>query len=319
MHSSVILLIGALAAVATSTPTLAARQTSTTIARTPEGTPIQLEDTIDALCQPSLYTWKRGSLNEKKAAALDQYSEDELYLTFKNSPFPCERVWYHLVTCTPSYFIRRYSTGEPYNAEEETGEGTEAEIEKERECLCPSEIWELWEGCSRCKVVHGYGEENDYVTRARRQREWIRREFCEERMLMKNYYHLVESREFREALEEVPGGNLPESGVPDWFPGKTEVSYYYTSGVTASRTGSEAKASATATAASAADGDVTEIKGTVTNTSSGGSATGTVSQGSAVSTAAGAASSAPAAAAAANELKAGGGLVLAVLCAMALL
>lgn len=331
MRSLSLFLAASIATLATSTPTLVERQTSATIARTPEGTPNQLEDTVDAICQPSLYTWKRGSLNEKKAAGLDRYeSITEVELSFKDSPFPCERISYLRASCLKSTTISRDSSNVPYDSkekEEEQGTGSPAQIKAERDCYCHRETWNLREGCAKCGAVHGYGMDSTYIDLKRKMAGWVLGRFCNETMPGKNYYFIVNSGEYDDALEQFRGDAdaSRQAAQPDLVGGKTDVSYYYTpsasraAAASGTGTGSEAKASATSTAASTADGDVTEIRGTAT--SIGGGATATVSQGRDASAATVAASSAAAtvAGSGANEAKARGGFMIAVLGALALL
>ena len=109
---------------------------SSTSAPAPQGTPVRLEDTVNSLCQPNYQIWETGTLDEKRAAGLDQYSDVEsLSLSFSVSPFPCEKVWYYLASCTDS-FIGRDSQNKP-NDPTQVRESP-SDIAAERECLCSS-------------------------------------------------------------------------------------------------------------------------------------------------------------------------------------
>lgn len=294
MHASALLPF--LVAVA-SARNLEKRQ-STTSAAAPEGTPVRLEDTVNSLCQPNYQTWQTGTLDEKRAAGLDQYSDVEsLSLSFSASPFPCEKVWYYLASCTDS-FIPRNSQNKPYDPTQ--AKESSDDIEAERDCICSADSGAKGKGdyfamiraCTDCGALHGYAE-GEYTTYKREQAAWSEARFCNETVPEKNFFGIQNSNEFEENGSN-PGP--PQQGETDQAEGKTEVGLYYTSTV------KQETGSMTAMAQPTEKGE-----------GSGGDGA------AAATTAGGAAASGTAAPGAGNELKIGGGLMIAAMGAVFIL
>lgn len=322
MRSSSLFSIAFVAGLATATDQLQERQAPTgtsSLNRTPEGTPIPLEDTIDANCQPTFYIWDRGTLDQQRASGLDRYdSREEMQLSLKDSPFPCERAMYLQASCLPSIWD-----------DEGWDDVSDKGVEGERECFCESEAWDFMEGCRQCNAVHGYGSDSVYIVKRGKEMEWVKQKFCNETVPESNFYWLANGKErfdlFGSGGDD--GYRPGEFGDEDETAGKTDVSYYWTASTsrtesgaaTASSSETEASETRTLTVATTINAKATDTTSIVSPTSIGGSAIAAETEASAVSSAAGAASSAPAAGAGANEVKVGGGLVLAVLGAMALL
>ena len=290
MHAFILLPIFATLATARN---LEKRQ-STTSAPAPQGTPIRLEDTVNSLCEPSRHTWQAGTLDEKRAAGLDQYDDEEkLYLSFNDSPFPCEKVYYLLASCTDS-IIDRNSANMPWDPTQ--AKESPEDIKNERACLCsPSsgakgngQFFELQLACDDCQSLHGYGD-SEYMIWSRQQNAWAEARFCNETAPEMNYFALVNSGE---AQEDGSMPSFPSEGV-DQASGKTEVGLYYTA--------KQETGSMTAMAQPTETGEA-ERSGVAATTATGGAA-------AASTTAAGGA----------GEVKVGGGLMMAAMGAMFML
>lgn len=272
------------------------KRQSTTSEAAPEGTPVRLEDTVNSLCEPTRHIWRTGTLDEKRAAGLDQYDDEaKLCMSFNDSPFPCEKVYYYLASCTDSFISRNSQNmpSDPTQAKE-----SPEDIKNERSCLCsPSsgakgngQFFELQAACDDCQSLHGYGD-SDYTVWSRQQSAWAEARFCNETMPEKNYFSLVNSGE---AQEDGSMPEFPSEGV-DQASGKTEVGLYYT-GTVKQETGS-----VTAMAQPTATGEG-EGSGVAATTAAGGAA-------AASTTANGGA----------GEVKVGGGLMMAVMGAVLML
>lgn len=271
------------------------KRQSTTSAAAPEGTPVRLEDTVNSLCEPNRNIWKIGTLDEKRAAGLDQYEDEaQLSLSFKDSPFPCEKVYYYLASCTDSFISRdsQNMPSDPTQAKE-----SPEDIKNERSCLCsPSsgakgtgQFFELQAACDDCQSLHGFGD-SDYTIWSRQQSAWAEARFCNETAPEKNYFRLVNSGE---AQEDGSMPSWPENGE-DKAPGKTEVGLYYTGSV------KQETGSMTAMA-----------QPTETGEGEGGAA--------ATTAAGGAAAASTTAASAGSDLRVGGGLMMAAMGAVFML
>ena len=206
---------------------------SSTSAAAPQGTPVRLEDTVNSLCRPNYQTWETGTLDEKRAAGLDQYSDAEsLSLSLSTSPFPCEKVQYYLASCTDS-FIGRDSQNKPYDPTQVRE--SPSDIAAERECLCSSstgakgkgDYFAMIRACTDCGALHGYGQ-GDYTTYKREQAAWLEGRFCNETASEKNFFGIQNSGEFEENGSN-PGP--PQEGELDQAEGKTEVGLYFTGSV----------------------------------------------------------------------------------------
>lgn len=203
--------------------------TYTYVVASEESTPVtvtatlpQHRDNVEKMCLLNFWTWTRGTPAEQKAAGVDGIrSFEEFWLSdiIKKSPFPCEAQEYLDWAC-----ITR-----DYSEEGQYGTAPKEVIEAERACFCPSKAFELWQACSLCFQAHGYQSEKTTQEEIRFQ-DLVAQKFCNETVPEVNLYWVE-----RGLWEERPADD--NATYPDKFPGKTEVNLYYTSGVRPQTTG----------------------------------------------------------------------------------
>ena len=143
--------------------------------------------------------------------------------------------------------------------------------------------------CTDCGALHGYGQ-GDYTTYKREQAAWSEGRFCNETAPEKNFFGIQNSGEFEENGSD-PGP--PQEGELDQAEGKTEVGLYFTGSVKQETGSMTAMAQPTETGAGEGEGEGTGAAKTTAGS--------------------GAAASSTAAPGAGNNLKAGGGLMMAAM------
>ena len=222
-------------------------------------------------------------------------------------------MWY-LNTYTDFYISRDSGTGLPVDPSE--AKDATLHIQYERSTLCSptsaakgkGDFFNLINACTTCQSLHGYGEDSDYIKEQKKFGQWIEMRFCNETVPEGNYYEVVMKNngpgtEWREEGDRGRYRANPPSEGTDVLGGKTEVGLYYTAPTTSSMVvGSDAAAETTnaemAGTMSAGSGKTVEI-----------TSTGVVA----------AASTSIPAIGGAEEVKAPGGMVMAIFGAMMLL
>ena len=251
------------------------------------------------MCWPTFWTWTQGTDAERRAAGVDGIESIEDFITSqKDSPFPCEAQEYLDQLCVN----RQYTKSKDFGWQSSMGTyGTASKeiIEAERACICPSRRFELAKACSRCEAAHGaFGQKR--LEEEIAYQNLVERMFCNETVPALNLYFVE-----RSLFEEWPSR---DTGVySDKFPGRTEVGLYYTSGVHAQTMGTSFPDSMMTETMDSSELDAT--KSVPFTRASTFAVTPTVDLPGATSTST----------AAADELKAAGGIVMAMLGAMIML
>lgn len=251
------------------------------------------------MCWPTFWTWTRGTDAEKRAADVDGIeSIEDFIMSQKDSPFPCEAQEYLDQLCVN----REYTKSKDFEWQSSMGTyGTASKevIEAERACICPSKHFELVKACSRCEAAHGaFGQK--WLEEAIAYQDLVERMFCNETVPALNLYFVE-----RSLYEDLPAR---DTGVySDKFPGRTEVSIYYTSGVQPQKTDTWFPDSIMTETMDSSELDATTSE--PFTRASTFAVTPTVDLPGATSTST----------AAADELKAAGGIVMAMLGAMVML